>query len=243
MKILKDILSRKGNVITFSIQDTETNLLEHETIIFKYDAIIIDYYDLYEYYKDSDINDGKLAMFIVSEENSYNNIYIALNKSTMIFFAGDDFEKIKKKLKPFIAKKKNIKDKTLKVIDFDIKGNQMKLYLGDKNCSDYWGDDWNDKPYECNAGTVYERFVKDTVVVNFGEKELVEICDGYLNSPFSKEDFIKGAPFAYLKNDEVEEYDYHQIRRNNLFNDQRVEKFYFNTPIKEFYKKGYLITD
>lgn len=243
MKILRDILNKSGNIITFSIQDSETNKLEHETLVFKYDATIIVYEDLYEYYRDREIEEGKLAMFIASESDSYDTIKITMDKSTIAFFAGDDFEKVKRKLKPFLAKKKNIKDKTLKVIDFEIHGNQMKLYLGDKNCTNYWGDDWDDKPYECNAGIVYDRFVKDTAVINFLNDELVEIKDGYYNSPFCKEDFKNGEPFAYLRNDEVQEYSYHKIKRNNIFNEDRIKKFYFNASIKEFYNQGYLITD
>ena len=35
---------------------------------------------------------------------------------------------------------------------------------------DMWGDDWNDRPYECNAGDVYGEFVEltDSVILNPG---------------------------------------------------------------------------
>ena len=32
------------------------------------------------------------------------------------------------------------------VIDFETRGNVIRLYYG--NDPDYWGDDWDDKPYE-----------------------------------------------------------------------------------------------
>ena len=31
----------------------------------------------------------------------------------------------------------------MKIIDFDEKGNVVRFYLGDDNCEDYWGDDWD----------------------------------------------------------------------------------------------------
>ena len=42
----------------------------------------------------------------------------------------------------------------MKIIDFDKKGNVVRFYLGPTNKNDYWGDDWSDKPYEENAGSV-----------------------------------------------------------------------------------------
>lgn len=38
------------------------------------------------------------------------------------------------------------------------------------NLSDMWGDDWNDCPYECNAGEIYDDFVEfdDQIILNPG---------------------------------------------------------------------------
>ena len=47
----------------------------------------------------------------------------------------------------------------MKIIDFDKKGNVVRFYLGKDDLNDYWGDDWNDVPYEHNAGTVYDEFI------------------------------------------------------------------------------------
>ena len=72
-----------------------------------------------------------------------------------------------------------------KIIDFEVKGNVVRFYLGNKtdewgwtnknykdrngNTPDwlkpndtYYGDDWDDVPYEHNAGLVYDKFVKGT---------------------------------------------------------------------------------
>ena len=79
----------------------------------------------------------------------------------------------------------------MKVIDFSLYGNVIKFYLGADDCTDYWGDDWDDAPYEHNAGEVYSRYVKATADVAFPLKYSVcEACCGYFNSPFSKEDMM-----------------------------------------------------
>ena len=38
-------------------------------------------------------------------------------------------------------------------------GTTVRYYLGDDALCDWHGDDWDDVPYEHNAGTVYYRFV------------------------------------------------------------------------------------
>ena len=71
----------------------------------------------------------------------------------------------------------------MKIIDFEKKGNVVRFYLGEqtenwgwtnpeykdytgktptwlKPSDRYYGDDWDDKPYEHNAGTVYGEFIK-----------------------------------------------------------------------------------
>ncbi|MBO5940679.1 MAG: hypothetical protein J6R18_05755 [Kiritimatiellae bacterium] len=47
----------------------------------------------------------------------------------------------------------------MKVLDIERKGNVVRFYLGADDLEKWWGDDWNDSPYELNAGTVYEQFV------------------------------------------------------------------------------------
>ena len=101
----------------------------------------------------------------------------------------------------------------MKIIDFSKKGNVVRFYLGEKTegwgwtnkdykdsngetpdwlkPSDvYYGDDWDDAPYEHNAGSVYGEFVKGHKDVAFGFDDLVlEPCDGEFNSQFCKDDF------------------------------------------------------
>lgn len=78
---------------------------------------------------------------------------------------------------------------TYKLLDFDCKGNVVRFYLGRPDCVDYWGDDWNDSPYEHNAGCVYSSYVVGCVDIAFKyDVIVVEPCDGCVNSSWSKED-------------------------------------------------------
>lgn len=77
----------------------------------------------------------------------------------------------------------------MKIIDFERKGNVVRYYLGDDDCEDYWGDDWNDAPYDCNAGTVYERYMRGYRDVAYAFDDLVlEPCSGAYNCSWSKKD-------------------------------------------------------
>jgi len=49
------------------------------------------------------------------------------------------------------------------IIDWERKGNLVKFYLG-KN-GEQWGDDWDDVPWECNAGRVYDKYVEGYKIV------------------------------------------------------------------------------
>ena len=66
-----------------------------------------------------------------------------------------------------------------KIIDFERKGNVVRFYLGADDCTDYWGDDWNDAPYDCNAETVYDRFV-------IGVKDIAFPFDSLVLEPSSE---------------------------------------------------------
>lgn len=103
----------------------------------------------------------------------------------------------------------------MKIIDFEKKGNVVRFYLGEKTddwgwtrpdyirngatpdwlkpSDSYYGDDWNDRPYEHNAGQVYEEFIKGHKDIAFDFDDLVlEPADGTWdrNSHWSKEDMI-----------------------------------------------------
>lgn len=91
-------------------------------------------------------------------------------------------------MKTVIIKKIDLNnvDAEKKVIDFDMKGNVIRLFIGTGN--DYWGDDWDDAPYEHNAGQVYDEYVTNILdfCVDF-DTDVLEPCSGAFNSPYSKE--------------------------------------------------------
>lgn len=88
-------------------------------------------------------------------------------------------------------------DTEYKIIDLDIKGNTVRYYLAKdpKKIKESWGDDWDDTPYEHNAGEVYRAYVEKIVDVFYPYDMMVtEPSDDWhyeYNSPFCKEDFKK----------------------------------------------------
>lgn len=77
----------------------------------------------------------------------------------------------------------------MKIIDFDRKGNVVRFYLGADDLKDWHGDDWNDYPYDCNAGTVYDEFVSGHRDIAFPFDALVlEPCNGAFNAHVCKDD-------------------------------------------------------
>ena len=100
------------------------------------------------------------------------------------------------------------------LIDIARKGNALRFFLGEKtddwgwtnpdykdsqgNAVDwlkpkdsYYGDDWDDAPFEHNAGGVYSEFVKGTVDIIFPFDSIVlEPNDGVLNSNYCMDDFV-----------------------------------------------------
>lgn len=122
-----------------------------------------------------------------------------------------------------------------KIIDFERKGNVVRFYLGAADCEDYWGDDWNDYPYDCNAGTVYDRYVAGVKDVAFPFDSLVlepssEWAGG--NNNFSKEDMKKRiVPCIIVVPKEVSG-DSWLERFSDWIGADGVKKFYFGDPVE-----------
>ena len=80
----------------------------------------------------------------------------------------------------------------MKIIDWDAKGNVVRFYLGKDDLTEWWGDDWNDRPFEHNAGEVYKEYVSGVKDIAFDFDDIVvEPNRGHTNSPYCKEDFVK----------------------------------------------------
>lgn len=103
----------------------------------------------------------------------------------------------------------------MQIIDFKKKGNIVRFYLGEKTedwgwtrpdytrngttpdwlkpSDRYYGDDWDDRPYEHNAGQVYEEFIKGYKDIAFDFDDLVlEPADNAWsdNSHWCKDDMV-----------------------------------------------------
>lgn len=128
----------------------------------------------------------------------------------------------------------------MKIIDFDRKGNVVRFYLGDDNCDDYWGDDWNDVPYDCNSGMVYNRFIKGYTDISFPFDCLVlEPCSGDYSCRFSKEDMKKqnvpcviSIPYSKPDKDNLEYENWIDDRFSTNVGKANAIKFYFGDKME-----------
>lgn len=116
----------------------------------------------------------------------------------------------------------------MQIIDFEKKGNVVRFYLGENG--EQWGDDWDDTPYDCNAGTVYENYVKSTKDMYFQFDDLVlEPCDGTTHCGYTKEDMIKRripciivVPYSEYKTETLYSDDFYY-----WLGADKVKRFYF----------------
>ena len=87
----------------------------------------------------------------------------------------------------------------MKIIDFEKRGNLVRLYLGSDSVDDYWGDDWDDAPYEYNAGKVYDKYISAYIDLAFDWKYYIYEQSEISFEELSKEDFKNGFPFLTIK--------------------------------------------
>lgn len=81
----------------------------------------------------------------------------------------------------------------MKIIDAELKGNLVRFYLGKDDLKKWWGDDWDDRPYEHNCSPVYDKYVSCTLDIAFPyDKWVSEPCKGVTNSSYAREDFMNG---------------------------------------------------
>ena len=131
----------------------------------------------------------------------------------------------------------------MKIIDWSRKGNLIRFFLGKDDCTDYYGDDWDDFPYEHNAGPVYEEFVCGyiDVVIPF-DYTAVEPEDDWKyggNSPYCKNSFKEQkAPCLVIGKDD----EYWSIEYSTVIADKHAVKIYLDTNkndvIKDLEKIG-----
>ena len=125
-----------------------------------------------------------------------------------------------------------------KIIDFKRNGTVVRFYLGADDCKNYHGDDWDNRPYEHNAGTVYNEFVSGYIEIAFPMScNVLDAESDYRycgNSPFCKEDFKKRTapcivvlPPEFIKND----YLHYTSYSENLGNLNAL-RFYFEDAVE-----------
>lgn len=122
-----------------------------------------------------------------------------------------------------------------KIIDFEQKGNVVRFYLGDSDCEDYWGDDWNDAPYDCNASRVYDRYIKGQIDLAFPFDSLVlQPCDGERDCGFTKKDMMeRKVPCIIVVPYSVHKSSWSYYGFNNWVGSDKITKYYFGDLIPE----------
>lgn len=121
----------------------------------------------------------------------------------------------------------------MKVIDFEQKGNVVRLYYGTNKNNEYHGSAWSIPPYEHNAGMVKQQYVKGSVDIAFNTMYVVlsPETDYHYNdhSPFSKNDFKnRKAPCIIVKKlEQSDEWVYY----SELMGDKTALQIYFNDDI------------
>lgn len=150
----------------------------------------------------------------------------------------------------------------MEIIDFSKKGNVIRFYLGEKTedwgwvnkdfkdyrgetpdwlkpCDTFYGDDWNDMPYEHNAGTVYEEFIKKFVDVAINYDDLVlEPCEGTFNSSWCKDDMVaRKVPCLIIVPKELRKGHEWNTDFRTWIGVDGITKIYFGDNVEEIIKK------
>lgn len=122
----------------------------------------------------------------------------------------------------------------MKIIDFARKGNVVRFFLGADDLKDWHGDDWNDTPYEHNAGEVYDEFISGHIDIAFAfDKLVLEPCDGAYNSDYCKDDMkARKVPCLIVVPAELAQDSWHDDFAHWVGADG-VLKFYFGDRMEE----------
>lgn len=122
----------------------------------------------------------------------------------------------------------------MKIIDFERKGNVIRFYLGADELESWHGDDWDDMPYEHNAGRVYDEFVAGhrDMKVPF-DYTVLEPRDGQLNSRWCKLDMIaRLVPCIIIVPDKLEKQYYYSADFNDYVGAADVKRIYFGDKLE-----------
>lgn len=125
-------------------------------------------------------------------------------------------------------------DKKLKICDFEKEGNVIRLYLTNLDDDDYSGENWNNSPYEHNAGMVsyhgYYPYIEFAFPLNIWVTEPADDYHYQGNSPFCKNDFKARKTPCLIIGDLGE--DWHDSYSEQIGN-QNLLRIYFNDKLSD----------
>jgi hypothetical protein len=121
------------------------------------------------------------------------------------------------------------------IIDFEKKGNVVRSYLGADDLKDWYGDDWDDAPYDCNAGSVYEQFVSGHRDIAFPFDSLViEPCEGVTNCEWCKDDMReRKVPCIIVVPKEKADDSWHGQEFAHWVGVDGIQRYYFGDRMEE----------
>ncbi len=125
----------------------------------------------------------------------------------------------------------------LYIVDFKSFGNVIRFYLGTADqFKEAHGDDWDDRPYEHNAGTVYDRYITGFIDIGFnGDITVFEPCDGEWNSHWSKFDFkARKCPVIAAAEIPIDDW---VLSFKDLLTREKVLRIYMGDTLKELTQK------
>ena len=114
-----------------------------------------------------------------------------------------------------------------KIIDFEKHGNVVRFFLGEDDLKEWYGDDWDDRPYEHNAGNVYDEFVSGWFDVAWdADHYVLEPADGAYNSVYCKDD---------MKSQDVPCIVIAKPQEDGSWNDRRFAKYVASANAERIY--------
>lgn len=122
----------------------------------------------------------------------------------------------------------------MKIIDFKKVGNVVRFFLGEDSLKVWYGDDWDDAPYEHNADQVYDEYVSGWVDVAWdADMWVMEPADGAYNSEFCKDDMVRGDCPCIAVVFPTEDDMYSGPDFSKFGFSKRAFKIYFGDPVEE----------
>lgn len=126
------------------------------------------------------------------------------------------------------------------LIDFCERGNGVRLYFG-SSVEKITGDDWDDIPFESNAGIVYPEhvnfYIDALIPFNWQITDVIDELDDYTNSRYCRNDFKSGELDLFWLSDKSCERENTYFRMGDL-KESVMEKLDEIGVITKIHKRG-----